>query len=54
MKKRFCCWCGKVETTELCQSKSIKFLADVAVRAMAGEKIKEAFYSNGKGVVKYK
>lgn len=23
-KKRFCCWCGKVETTELCQDKGLK------------------------------
>lgn len=24
MTPRFCCWCGKEETTELCQSESLK------------------------------
>jgi hypothetical protein len=23
-KKRFCCWCGKVEYTETCQSQSLR------------------------------
>jgi hypothetical protein len=30
-KKRFCCWCGKVEHTETCQSKSLKKCVKEAV-----------------------
>jgi hypothetical protein len=32
--KRFCCWCGKVEFTETCQSKSLKKSVKEAVNHM--------------------
>ena len=33
-EERFCCWCGKVEYTEVCQSKSIKKVAEQIVKSI--------------------
>jgi len=35
IKGRFCCWCGKVEYTKTCQSKSIKKAAKKGARLVA-------------------
>ena len=31
-KGRFCCWCGKVEYTETCQSESLRKLVKETLR----------------------
>ena len=41
MTKRFCCWCGKVEHTKTCKSKSLKECADKIVKAMPNKVKKE-------------
>lgn len=31
-KKRFCCWCGKIEDTKLCQSASLRKCTEALAR----------------------
>lgn len=32
--KRFCCWCGKVEYTKTCKSKSLNKVIDKIIKNM--------------------
>lgn len=32
LEERFCCWCGKVEHTKNCQSKSLKRVINEAIK----------------------
>lgn len=32
--KRFCCWCGKIEYTQFCESESLDKVVDEAVAYM--------------------